>query len=55
MLAKKKEDFMNQPVPVEFADDKNYFWEVKAEHFEKRRKEKLKMALQVKTCSMYMI
>jgi len=42
-----KEEFYNHPIPPEFQDDKDYFCEVKAEHYEKRRKEKLKMALQV--------
>jgi len=49
LLSKKKEEFMNQPVPLEFQEDKNYFWEVKAEHYEKRRREKVKLAIQERT------
>jgi hypothetical protein len=47
LLIKTKEDFMNDPVPSEFADDAQYFFEVKAEHYEKRRQEKLKHLLEV--------
>jgi len=46
LVMKSKEDFFGQPLPAEFAEDKDYFYEVKAEHYEKRRKEKIKMAIQ---------
>lgn len=47
LLIKTKEDFKAQPIPAEFVDDKEYFCEVKAEHYEKRRREKLKLAIEV--------
>jgi len=47
LVIKAKEDFFGEPIPTEFTEDKDYFYEVKAEHYEKRRKEKVKMAIQV--------
>jgi hypothetical protein len=46
-LAKTKEDFIHDHVPSEFADDAQYFFEVKAEHHERRREEKLKHLIDV--------
>lgn len=47
LLKKHIEDFIYDPVPNEFSDDANYYFEVKAEHYEKRRQEKLKMLIKV--------
>ena len=38
---------MHLQVPNEFAHEKSYFYDVKTEHYEKRRREKLKLAIQV--------
>lgn len=47
LITKHIEDFINDPVPNEFADDANYYFEVKVEHYEKRRQEKLKALIKV--------
>jgi hypothetical protein len=47
ILKKQIEDFIYDPVPSEFADDANYYFEVKVEHHEKRRLEKIKALIKV--------
>ncbi len=48
---KRKEDFINDALPEEFANEKHYYAELKLEHYELRRLEKVKMCLQVTTAS----
>ena len=47
LLQKTKEDFIDDPVPSEFQDDRELFVELKVEHYERRRQEKIKHLLQV--------
>lgn len=47
LLMKKKEDFINEALPEEFANERNYYAEIKLDHYETRRQEKVKMCLEV--------
>lgn len=44
---KKKEDFINDALPEEFANERQYYAELKLEHYEMRRLEKLKLCIEV--------
>lgn len=48
---KKKEDFINDALPEDFANERDYYAELKLEHYELRRQEKVKMCIEVITCS----
>lgn len=44
---KNKEDFINDALPEEFANERDYYAELKLEHYEMRRQEKLKLCIEV--------
>ena len=47
LLTKKKEDFYNDALPDEFAQERDYYAELKLEHYEMRRQEKVRMCIEV--------
>jgi hypothetical protein len=44
---KKKDDFINDALPEEFTNERLYYAELKLEHYEMRRLEKVKMCIEV--------
>ena len=47
LLMKSKEDFINDALPEEFANERDFYAELKYEHYEMRRLEKIKLCLEV--------